>query len=93
MEPLTPLAARGTAVAAGWRALRVPTGALKLVSLGLSVLLVGVVARAFAQLDWRATVGLVPLAPGFWLTFAAFYLAGPAADWVIFRRLWRLPAR
>ena len=27
----------------------------------------------------------------FWVAFAAYYLALPASEWVIFRRLWRLP--
>ena len=33
-----------------------------------------------------------PADPGFWLMFAAFYLSVPVADWLIFRRLWGLPA-
>ena len=32
-----------------------------------------------------------PSDPVFWLLFALYYLAGPACDWAIFRRLWRLP--
>lgn len=35
------------------------------------------------------------MAPGlslFWPTFAVFYLLVPAAHWVIYRRIWRLPA-
>jgi len=36
-------------------------------------------------------IALVPHALSFWLLFAAFYLAGPASEWVIYRRLWRLP--
>lgn len=34
---------------------------------------------------------MLPTSPLFWLVFAASYLAGPTADWVIFRRLWRIP--
>lgn len=32
-----------------------------------------------------------PHSPVFWLTFAAYYLTPPACEWIIFRRLWRLP--
>lgn len=28
----------------------------------------------------------------FWITFAGYYLALPASEWIIFRRLWNLPA-
>lgn len=34
----------------------------------------------------------IPVAPGFWLAFAAYYLALPTSEWIIFRRLWKLPA-
>lgn len=34
---------------------------------------------------------VLPDGPLFWLCLAASYLALPAADWAIFRRLWRLP--
>lgn len=54
-----------------------------------------IVAAVLAQIDslnlgrvWR----LVPETPGFWLVFAACYMVGPVAEWVIFRRLWNLPA-
>lgn len=33
----------------------------------------------------------LPASPIFWISFAAYYLALPASEWVIFRRLWRLP--
>ena len=34
----------------------------------------------------------MPSSPGFWLLFAAAYMALPASEWIIYRRLWRLPA-
>jgi hypothetical protein len=34
----------------------------------------------------------IPVSPGFWLAFAAYYLALPTSEWIIFRRLWNLPA-
>ena len=36
---------------------------------------------------------MVPRSPLFWLLFAAGYLALPASEWVIYRRLWNLPPR
>lgn len=35
---------------------------------------------------------LVPRSPAFWAIFGAFYLTGPLSEWVIYRRLWSLPA-
>ncbi len=43
-------------------------------------------------LDWWAIWAMVPTSPLFWTIFVASYLASPLADWVIFRRLWRIPA-
>lgn len=37
-------------------------------------------------------LGSIPTKPVFWFLFAAYYLAAPLADWIIFRRLWRIPA-
>jgi len=34
---------------------------------------------------------LFPTSISFWGVFAVYYLAGPAADWIIFRRLWSIP--
>ncbi|MEG3164421.1 hypothetical protein U1701_07425 [Sphingomonas sp. PB2P19] len=45
------------------------------------------------HLDVRAVIGMVPRPPLFWLLFAAGYLALPASEWVIYRRLWGLPPR
>ena len=38
--------------------------------------------------DLHAIVALIPSSPLFWGVFAASYLTIPAADWLIFRRLW-----
>ena len=44
-------------------------------------------------LDVRGVIAMVPRSPLFWLLFAAGYLALPASEWVIYRRLWTLPPR
>ena len=43
------------------------------------------------HLEVSAVVAMVPRSPLFWLAFATYYLATPAIDFLIFRRLWGLP--
>ncbi|WP_236643711.1 hypothetical protein [Flavisphingopyxis soli] len=42
-------------------------------------------------LDLSRILALVPASPLFWAAFAAFYLSGPTAELVIYRRLWKVP--
>ncbi len=57
----------------------------------LSLLVIGAVIYAIRGVDPKKLLEMVPTSPFFWLVFAASYLAGPASEWVIFRRLWQLP--
>lgn len=57
----------------------------------VSFLILVAVAWQFRSLDLKGIVALIPLSPFFWLAFLAYYLAGPLSEWIIFRRLWRLP--
>jgi hypothetical protein len=43
------------------------------------------------ELDFGAIWERIPTSPGFWLLFPLYYFALSIADWVIFRRLWRIP--
>lgn len=43
------------------------------------------------HIDPRRMWDEVPASPLFWLVFAIWYAAAPVADWLIFRRLWRIP--
>jgi hypothetical protein len=36
-------------------------------------------------------VAMVPREPGFWAAFLAAYFSAPLIDWLIFRKLWRIP--
>jgi hypothetical protein len=45
-----------------------------------------------AQVDLARVAAMVPTAAAFWLVYALSYLAGPLGDFIIFRRLWRIPA-
>ncbi|MFC4293791.1 hypothetical protein ACFO0A_01825 [Novosphingobium tardum] len=58
----------------------------------LSLAILAVVAARMARFDFTGTWALLPTSFAFWLVYAAFYLSPPVADWIIFRRLWKLPA-
>lgn len=45
------------------------------------------------SLDVAGVVGMVPRSPLFWGLFVLGYLVTPASEWIIYRRLWRLPPR
>lgn len=45
------------------------------------------------HIDVSTAITLVPRSPLFWLLFAAGYVALPASEWLIYRRLWNLPLR
>lgn len=63
----------------------------KWISATVSILLLGAVAWQFGHLDRAALLSSIPSNPGFWVALAAYYLALPASEWVIFHRLWKLP--
>jgi hypothetical protein len=44
------------------------------------------------SLSFSDVESLIPRSPAFWALFAAFYMAIPVSEWVIFRRLWKVPA-
>jgi hypothetical protein len=58
----------------------------------VSLLMLAAVAYQLRSLDLRQLRGLVPVSASFWILFLVYYLASPATEWVIFRRLWKLPA-
>lgn len=58
----------------------------------ISFLILAAVSYQLRQLDFHTLAALMPSTPLFWGTFIAFYIVGPASEWVIFRKLWWLPA-
>lgn len=58
----------------------------------ISLLILGAVAYQLRTLDLRQLLALLPASPFFWLVFLLYYCASPASEWLIFRRLWALPA-
>ena len=54
-------------------------------------LLVGVL-REYTRFELRADSHLLAAGIGFWALFVLHYLATPLSEWLIYRRLWRLPS-
>lgn len=52
--------------------------------------LVAVVAE-LRNVDFGKVRAMLPVSPLFWLVFFASYFSAPTADWIIYRRLWRIP--
>lgn len=59
-----------------------------ILSTALSLLVIAASLYQARKLDFAQVWGMVPVAPAFWVLFAANYLIGPMSEWVIFRRLW-----
>jgi hypothetical protein len=57
----------------------------------ISLIVLGAAILALRMLDLRAVLAMVPRSPLFWLVFAAVYAVPVAADYLIYRRIWRLP--
>jgi len=87
------LSAAGTAA---WAEPAVPAsgtrGWMRWVGPLVSLAIVAVAINHFRGSDLPRIVALVPRSPLFWLVFAAAYFAQPVMDFVIFRRLWAIPA-
>lgn len=58
----------------------------------ISLAIIAMAADAFRAVDFAQIKAIVPRTPLFWIVFTAAYLVQPAADFAIFRRLWRIPA-
>ena len=59
---------------------------------GFSIAILGAVLWQVRSISITDVIAMVPRTPGFWLAFAAAYFSAPLMDWLIFRRLWRIPA-
>ena len=46
----------------------------------------------FQAISWHTMAAMVPRRPIFWVVFVAAHLAPIVADWLIYRRLWNIPA-
>lgn len=63
----------------------------KWLSGALSVALIGALGWKLHGFGFAAAWASLPPSPLFWAAFAAYYLALPSSEWLIFRRLWRIP--
>jgi len=64
----------------------------RLAAPAISLLVLAVAISQLARFDLTSLRAAVPRNPAFWLLFAVSYAVPPLADWIIFRRLWQLPA-
>ena len=62
-------------------------------TMALSLLVLGAAVWQARSLNLADITALVPTSPLFWAVFVASYLAGPASEWVIFRKLWSVGYR
>ena len=46
----------------------------------------------FHAISWHTIVAMMPRRPIFWIAFVLAHIAPIVADWLIYRRLWNLPA-
>ena len=58
---------------------------------GISAAILIAVVLQLRQVNFAQVRAMLPASPLFWMVFAISYLSAPAADWVIYRRLWRIP--
>jgi hypothetical protein len=58
----------------------------------ISLALLAAVFVQLGQFDFAALLTLVPRTPLFWCVFALTYSLTPLFDWLIFHRLWSIPA-
>ncbi len=63
----------------------------KFISLGLSLALLVALGSKLAGIGFGELWRGVPTSPLFWMAFGAYYLALPASEWLIFRKLWHIP--
>ncbi len=62
------------------------------VGVAITLAVLGAVLIELRNVDFSDVRGMLPTSPLFWLVFATSYFVAPAADWVIFRKLWQIPA-
>lgn len=58
----------------------------------ISVAILVAVVLELRKLNWALVWSIIPTSPLIWTVLFFSYMAGPFSDWVIFRRLWGIPA-
>lgn len=57
----------------------------------LTAAMIAMLARELLGSGLAGLSRAVPVSPWFYVFFALLYLSAPTGDWIIFRRLWRIP--
>jgi hypothetical protein len=57
----------------------------------VSFAMLAAVVLEVRHLNFHDVFALIPRTPLFWSVFVAYYMVGPASEWVIYRRLWHIP--
>ena len=58
----------------------------------ISLALLAVVLLDYSRFELRADTRLLAAAPAFWVLFVLYFLCTALWEWVIYRRLWNIPA-
>lgn len=58
----------------------------------ISLALLGGVLRDCSNIDLTANTHRLAAAPAFWVLFVLYFLSTPMWEWLIYHRLWRIPA-
>jgi hypothetical protein len=61
-------------------------------SLAISLALLGAILLRLGDFGSDRLLEMLPRSPFFWVALAAYYLALPLSEWLIYWRLWRLPS-
>lgn len=62
------------------------------VGLVLTLATIAMIIVAARELSLQAIMAMLPTRPLFWIAFALLYMLIPLSEWVIFHRLWGIPA-
>lgn len=76
----------------GWRNGPIRTLGARYAGPAMSLAILGAALVELGRIDTGRIVALVPATPIFWAVFLLTYMATPLCDWVIYRRLWGIPA-
>ncbi|MEO7247185.1 MAG: hypothetical protein ABIW31_01920 [Novosphingobium sp.] len=69
-----------------------PSRFAEIASAALTIASIVAIAAAAHRLSLSVILSMLPSSPLFWLAFVVSYFTMPISDWIIFRRLWNIPA-
>ncbi len=93
MPTLTARALSAASSARAWLEGPVGTRLKQGFNIALSVLILGLLARAIARVGLDEMIAVLPATPLFWILWTAHYLLPPAVEWLIYRRWWPIDWR